>query len=488
MGWLSDEWRNAKRNIKKGASTAVSGTKKFAKKNESELWLAAAAAGGYLALPALGAGGAAAGGASGAAAAGAANAGGSAAAGAAASNPGFWGSVGSGIGTGIGAGVGGAVGLAGADFVNNLLGKPTNPTEYGYATRDYNNAAYPGTTPWEQLGGAKPQVNEMENAKQQRMHEQYMQARQLKTQEKIATMQSRATVIGAGEYAGSDLGTAINMLATGKGDIQGSAKLTGADAATTSAAAATVSAEAALRSSGAAGMQAVAAIKNANTNSLRQKVDEVLGKARLDVDWFRATTDRGKLQVDRFNAETVRGRSEWEESVATGQLDVNRDKLALEQKRLKTEIYRWTADLVNAHIPKGVIGSVQSNAYWQDELHAVGSMAEMILLEAYPHAGEFMKHLQAYDSETYSHVLASSWEKSPSAWQDTIRAIDPNFVLGTVGVYGSLRALRGIAQIRNLFKQGTKTGAETRKANVDAAATEQKMKPTSELPVFQATP
>ena len=177
MGTLSDWVRKGKRAIKK---------------NKKSLTHAALAGGAYFAAPYVLGSGAAAGASGAANAAGGAAAGGAAAGGAAAGSGGFWSGVGSAFGQGLGYAGAGIAANAGLDLYNRISGKPTNPYEQGQASAAYNAGAYPGTTPWEQLGGQKPQATDAALAREQRTHEAAMQQRQLENAVKIVGLQTEA--------------------------------------------------------------------------------------------------------------------------------------------------------------------------------------------------------------------------------------------------------------------------------------------------------
>ena len=254
MGTLSDWVRKGKRAVKK---------------NKKSLTHAAVLGAGYLAWPAIaGAGaGSAAGGAatSGGAAAGGAAAGGAATAGGAAAGAGsgFWGSLSGAAGAGLGYAGAGIAANAGIDLYNRLSGKPTNPYEQGQAARAYNQGAYPGTTPWEQLGGQKPQATDLQVSREQRAHEAAMQQRELESKINIAQIQAGAQR----EVAG--IGADAQIRSSGVDDPSSPQS----------------------RQAGAAENQAIASLTQAETGRMRYHFDKWFGEARINIDRTRTANE-----------------------------------------------------------------------------------------------------------------------------------------------------------------------------------------------------
>lgn len=75
----------------------------------------------------------------------------------------------------------------------NLLEKP------GDRTRKFMQRAFPGTTPWEQLGGGGAGYG---SANVTAKNQERMQQKELQSREKIARIQARAHVIGSGAHYG----------------------------------------------------------------------------------------------------------------------------------------------------------------------------------------------------------------------------------------------------------------------------------------------
>lgn len=86
----------------------------------------------------------------------------------------------------------------------------------GRDVRDYMNAAYPGTNPWEHLGapgyaGSGVEAGKTAAAQQERQLrvQERMQEKELETRKDVAATQARATVISSGAAVGAD---AVNSL------------------------------------------------------------------------------------------------------------------------------------------------------------------------------------------------------------------------------------------------------------------------------------
>ena len=268
MGTLSDWVRKGKRAVKK---------------NKKSLTHAALAGGAYFAAPYVLGAGAAAGAGGAANAAGGAAAGGAAAGGAAAGSGGFWSGVGSAFGQGLGYAGAGIAANAGLDLYNRISGKPTNPYEQGQAAAAYNQGAYPGTTPWEQLGGQKPQATDLQVAREQRAHEAALQAKQLDNQLKIVQMQTGTQRDVAG------IGADATVRASGQEAPDSPASR---------------SADAAVRSS-------LASLSQAQTASLRYELENYIQRGKLDL-----SKEDQLLGVVKFAATAL------EKSVARSMFDI----------------------------------------------------------------------------------------------------------------------------------------------------------------------
>ena len=113
-------------------------------------------------------------------------------------------SVFSGLGESVSKGISGGVGQR----VQNLVAGLPQPGDFkaqGRARNDYNNSAFPGTSTWEQLGGAGGSGSSPAQAPQQAAqfaHEAKQQKRQLKTQERIVDKQTGAQLQAAAMQSG----------------------------------------------------------------------------------------------------------------------------------------------------------------------------------------------------------------------------------------------------------------------------------------------
>lgn len=152
--------------------------------------------------------------------------------------------VGRAVGSYYGGPIGGAVGGAIGDEVKSGLTKP-GPTgaEAGKQSRDYLNAAYPGTNPWEQLGTSAPggamsiserqQSTQRAVAKNQVGAQTSIAANQVRTAKEIsdnviqkdrdiADIHGRATAVNNAGHIGIGQVTAMGNYITGKETAQSS--------------------------------------------------------------------------------------------------------------------------------------------------------------------------------------------------------------------------------------------------------------------------
>lgn len=302
MGWLSDEWRNFKGNVR----TETEGFKR----NKEKWALAAAAAGGaYYLWPYISgasAAGAASGGSAAGSVAGTTAAGGAASAGTtAASTGGFWGNLASGAGIAAGGAIGGAltapVAQYAGDKVSGALGYPVTPYERGQAERQYYDGAYPGTNPWERLSGNSPQAGFLQSAREQRQHEQTMQARdilskqtiakaQIQGQQNVAKTGALGSIASSGEWNPQDVSSFSDLL---DGKNYGFAGVSNK----------THQAQAALS-------QASSAARNADTNRRNQAVNEIVSVGQLDLN--RTRDRREAILAIQQGLTTLMPRNAWD--------------------------------------------------------------------------------------------------------------------------------------------------------------------------------
>ncbi|AJK28269.1 putative minor capsid protein [Eel River basin pequenovirus] len=90
-----------------------------------------------------------------------------------------------------------------------MPGDPRTGADLGKDARAYFDEAFPGTNPWERLGSSYG-GGAVEVAKQQTKSQEQLQARELRTREKIAKIQARAQTTSAAVAHGPEAVTALD--------------------------------------------------------------------------------------------------------------------------------------------------------------------------------------------------------------------------------------------------------------------------------------
>ncbi|MBW6287399.1 hypothetical protein KZ874_34530, partial [Pseudomonas aeruginosa] len=79
-----------------------------------------------------------------------------------------------------------------------------SPAQAGINQKSFNDNAYPGTKPWEQLGGNTASQTPVNVAREQRRTAQKLQKPQLRTSLEIARMNARSAAVSAGSQWGPE--------------------------------------------------------------------------------------------------------------------------------------------------------------------------------------------------------------------------------------------------------------------------------------------